>query len=218
MKVIRDGNAFAVVRDDFVNLQESLAYFFEEKTMLLAELDVHGLDAVPPELWPQICEALEVDPREIIKEHLKVLASGLDAYDDALDVVEDAKINLESTDEWKELETAKEHSASIKTETDYHRQVVNALTVLAYEQSGEKHDKKPVPGVGIRVSQVYRYDDQAAKNYCLAELPEALKLDGRIFEKYVKGVQDVKPLDFVTSEEKVTPTIAADLSEYLKSD
>ena len=61
----------------------------------------------------------------------------------------------------------------------------------------------------------YDYDDDLAFAYCRSELPQALKLDKRIFEKFIKGVQEVRPLDFVTVEEKITPTIASDLSEYL---
>jgi vacuolar-type H+-ATPase subunit I/STV1 len=93
------------------------------------------------------------------------------------------------------------------------RSEINALTIAAYQQTG---DKKPTFGVGIRVGKSYIYDQDVAKSYCLAELPEALRLDTRTFVKYVKGVQDVKPLNFVTVEEKITATIASDLSEYLE--
>jgi hypothetical protein len=219
MRIIKDGNAFAVVRDDFVNLQESPAYFFEEKTIPLAELDVFGLEGIPPELWPPICEALDVDPKEVIKERLGLLADELNVYDDALDNVEDAKIELEATEEWETLEGAKKHSYSIKESIDHNRNVINALTVLAYKQSGEKQDKKPVPGVGIRVGQLLKYDQGKAVDHCKENLPAAIvrSVDKKLFESYAKTLAANKtPLDFVTVEEKITPTIAKDLSEYLE--
>ena len=102
---------------------------------------------------------------------------------------------------------------ALETETvDALRSEINALTIDDYLQTG---NKKPAPGVGIRINTSLLYDSGRAFDYCVANLTEAIVLDKKVFEKYAKGVSEVKPLDFVTIEEKPTATIASDLTEYL---
>lgn len=120
---------------------------------------------------------------------------------------------VKSLPEFAEFEREQAAVKQLQDKMTAIRSEINDLTLAAYNETG---NKKPANGVGIRVGVSYVYDGEVAKNYCLAELPEALKLDTRIFEKYIKGIMEVKPLNFVTTEEKVTPTIASDLSEYLE--
>ncbi|MDY6993196.1 MAG: hypothetical protein SVR94_11410 [Pseudomonadota bacterium] len=148
-----------------------------------------------------------------LNEMLHELALLNAAHQDALEDVEQAENALHALPEYQVLGEKSEQAQKIRDEIAATRKIINGLTVTAYQQTGEK---KPAHGVGIRVGKSYIYDQEVAMSYCRSELPQALKLDKRTFEKYVKGVQDVKPLDLVTVEETITPTIASDLSEYLE--
>lgn len=213
MKVIRDGNAFAVVLDDFINLQESQAAFYEEGTEIFEKLDIGGLLALSPVNMKSICDDLGLPLTAALEQRLRLLAAESHLQSVREENVKACNAAVDATPEAARLADANAELAITKGNIDQLRRDINCLTVMEY---GESQNKKPVSGVGIRVSQVYNYDQGKAKDYCLAELPEALKLDTKTFEMYVKGVQEVKPLDFVTVEEKVTPTIASDLSEYLE--
>lgn len=120
--------------------------------------------------------------------------------------------NLKRLPEYQDVESVRNERDNLKAEIDTVRAEVNALTLESYLLTD---NKKPAPGVGIRIVKTMEYSEQVAFDYCFGNLHEALKLDKRTFEKYAKGVQDVKPLDFVTFDEKVTATIASDLTEYL---
>jgi hypothetical protein len=150
---------------------------------------------------------------EMLEQKLRELADLNRVADDNYADVLELEDQLKKTQQYSLLEGAKEIYQDTKDKITSLRSEINTLTVAAYQQTG---DKKPTPGVGIRVGKSYIYDDEVAFDYCRSELPQALKLDKRTFEKFVKGTQDVKPLDFVTTEDKITPTIASDLSEYLE--
>jgi len=149
----------------------------------------------------------------MLQEKLRELARLNHNLEDVNEIVSENQKLLEGTPQYIALKKSKATAKDIQTSAQRVRSEINTLTLEAYQQTGEK---KPAPCVGIRVGQSFVYDTDQALNYCLAELPEALKLDKRTFEKYVKGMQEIKPLDFVTIEEKITPTIASDLSEYLE--
>lgn len=76
--------------------------------------------------------------------------------------------------------------------------------------------KKPVPGVGIRVSKRAIYDREKARQYCLDNLPGLMELNTAKFEKMATA--ELYPFDFVSIEEFITATISGDLSEYLAAD
>jgi len=150
---------------------------------------------------------------ELLQEKLRELAQANLDHERAKAEVEVAENKLHALPEYQELGEVSEKAQGVRDTIAALRTEINDLTLNTYKATGEK---KPAEGVGVRVGTVYLYDPDQAKSYCLGELPEALKLDSRTFEKYVKGVQEVKPLDFVTTEEKITPTIASDLSDYLE--
>jgi hypothetical protein len=64
---------------------------------------------------------------------------------------------------------------------------------------------------------VYVYDLEEARQYCLKDLPGALKLDKSFFEKHAKGVAETAPLSFVqiVEEHSYKPNVSSDLSSYL---
>lgn len=149
---------------------------------------------------------------EMLQQKLKELAElylGLEIIKTA-EQSQDEKVK--ALPEYQALENIREGKKQQESDIENLRAEVKNLTMEAYL---ETDNKKPAPGVGIRVLTKYEYDETKAFDYCLHDLPEALKLDARKFEKYVKGVQDVKPLPFVSVEEYPTATIASDLTEYL---
>ena len=101
-----------------------------------------------------------------------------------------------------------------KTEADlaYAEAALKAMTVVAYQNDPE-HNKQPAPGVGIRVSTVYDYDAKAMLPWCkerqLALIPE--QVDTKALDKLIKSGAVAVP--GVTASEKITATIATDLSD-----
>ena len=59
MRVFKDGNAYCIVRDDFVNLQESPAVFFPEDSWQGKILAAHIDDG--PALWLPVEELFNID-------------------------------------------------------------------------------------------------------------------------------------------------------------
>lgn len=79
------------------------------------------------------------------------------------------------------------------------------MALAAYAATGSKH---PAPGVGIRVSKVTRYMDEAAIAWAIDHGHNSLlKLDSRKFEKVALELG----LDFVEFSEVAQATLARDL-------
>lgn len=70
-------------------------------------------------------------------------------------------------------------------------------------------NKKPAPGVGVRVSKKLIYPERQAFDWALENAPVLIvrTLDKKAFEALMK----TQPQDFVTEEESVTITLATDL-------
>jgi len=147
-----------------------------------------------------------------VQEKLKELAQANERSSGLSADIKAAKEILEATSEYKTLEAFLVEASAVGQTITTLRDEINQLTLLAYAHTG---NKKPAPGVGVRVSRSLVYDELQARDYCIANLAEALKLDKRAFEKYANGVSEVKPLEFVTITETPSATIASDLSEYL---
>ena len=140
------------------------------------------------------------------------LARANENLENSNDEVDRRKEELKQCPAYVLLSAAEEEAQKTKSNIQELRSEVNALTLEAYEKTGEK---KPAPGVGIKVGKKLVYREIDAFDYCQESLPAALKLDTGKFEKYAKAVYEVQPLDFVTIEEVPQATIAKDLSEYL---
>jgi hypothetical protein len=91
------------------------------------------------------------------------------------------------------------------------REKVNDLTLQAYLDTG---NKKPAPGVGIRVYQKVQYDEDNAFEWCKVHLNTALKIDKRKLEKHLKAIRGTAPPEWVEYFEEPKPTISSDLLEY----
>ena len=211
MKAIKDGDAFAVVGSDFVDLQTSPAVWFEEGSEIYQKLEQGGLSALSAEELISICKALGIGVTEALRSKLKELAELAVETEERQYLVETTFEMVKAMPLYQDFEEASLRAKELQGKMKNLRSDINALTIEAYRQTKEK---RPVSGVGVRVGKALVYDVEKAREFCLAELPQALKLDTSAFERYAKGVQEVKPLDFVSVEEKVTATIAGDLSEY----
>ena len=84
---------------------------------------------------------------------------------------------------------------------------LRARAVEVYNQTG---NKKPAPGVEIKMFTKLTYDEVEALKWA-SEHWIALKLDKAVFEKIAKAA----PPDFVAVTQEPQATIATDLSRYL---
>ena len=96
------------------------------------------------------------------------------------------------------------------------RKEIEPEAVKIYTVTGEK---QLAPGLGIRVYKTLDYDMGRAVEYCVQEnMIEALQVDKKVFEKYAKAMEEIKPLDFITYGEEPKITISSDLKTYLYSE
>lgn len=135
-------------------------------------------------------------------------------------------------DDLKKLNDARKESAKLKEEKyKSHEQwlIDNAVLICKYaEIQGivaqiedgirlavlyrfqEDNDKKPAPGIVIKIFQKILYDPKQAYIWALSHRV-ALQLDIKEFEKIAKVI----PVDFVTISEEPKVMIAADLDRVL---
>jgi hypothetical protein len=101
--------------------------------------------------------------------------------------------------------------------------VYNASQIEAQVRGGalanyyQNKDKSPHPAIGIRVIHKIDYSDADARQWCMSNMPNALKLDKTVFEKHAKAVADTIPIPFVTITDEPQATIASDLSKYIET-
>lgn len=122
--------------------------------------------------------------------------------------VDKAQADLEATAEWQRIASIKEQlkqRQDAQAEAEDH---IRYLALMEWENDGNKH---PHPAITIKTMTRLDYDQEAAKSYSIAHLPNALKLDTRAFEKAAK----VLGLDFVIITNHPQATIATDLREWV---
>lgn len=79
--------------------------------------------------------------------------------------------------------------------------------------------KEPAPGIKIRMITHYDYSMPVALDWARANLQEALSLNTKFFEEYVKGVASTKPVPCVSIVQEAQVTIAKNLAvEPLKAE
>jgi hypothetical protein len=83
---------------------------------------------------------------------------------------------------------------------------VRRAGVEAFEETGKT---RPHPAVTIKQFTVLDYDEDEALLYARYNLPQALKLDRRVFERVAKAAQPY----FVAISKEPRATIARDLSD-----
>ena len=126
---------------------------------------------------------------------------------DARAAAEDAQAALETTREWVYLIECKE---ALRYRQHALEEAEANVRSVALAEFAVNHDKHPHPAITIKMMTRLNYDQDAAKSYSIAHLPNALKLDTRAFEKAAKALD----LDFVTITEEPTAAIDSDLSMW----
>ncbi|MEN6571383.1 MAG: hypothetical protein ABFD24_06045 [Anaerolineaceae bacterium] len=86
--------------------------------------------------------------------------------------------------------------------------LVRQIAVADYE---EYHSKNPADGVSIRVVKMLEYNTEDARDWVLTNLPKAIIVDTKLFEKHALAVADTAPIPFVEILEVPTATIATKL-------
>jgi hypothetical protein len=116
---------------------------------------------------------------------------------------------------YKQYEAKKETLNSLNEKIDKLKDEVGKAAVEHFKATGKK---TMTQGVGVRVYTHYKYDKEKAVDYCREHLPAVLKLNDKLFKKYLDGVQQVQPLEFVQIEEEPRPAISSDLSKYIEQE
>lgn len=137
------------------------------------------------------------EPRTLIAE---VIA----ARQTAADIAATLKASREAW-EAANAELIQSHDAA-KVALDGAEAELRAWGRAAFRETG---NKKPAPGVGVRVSKKLIYPERRALDWALQHAPVLVmrSLDKKAFEALMK----TQPQDFVTEEETVTITLATDL-------
>ena len=116
----------------------------------------------------------------------------------------------------RRAEFEREHAALLREHKERQLQVqeqelrLRDMAVLEFSQTG---DRKPAPGVSIRMATEIRYDDEAAFAWA-KQSGMCLTLDAKAFDAIARH----NPLPFVTREDVPTATIARDLSAAVGAD
>ena len=98
--------------------------------------------------------------------------------------------------------------AELKEQITFAEEVIQAQSLEAYE----KHqDKKPLPGVSVKVFMVLKYEEEKALNWAVSK-GMCLSLDKKAFEK----VASAAGLEFVEQVEEPRVQISKDLTEALE--
>lgn len=149
---------------------------------------------------------------EMLHTALRRLARARRSRDLLLQESAEAIQALHDTDEWQawtrsqqaERETAQGVSALEKEVKD--------LAIAAYDGQ----HKTVTPGVGIRVSHGYAYNEALAMAWAKEHAPDAVVLDHLQFEKQLTVARELPK--FVTVTERVSAAIGSDLSGLLEAE
>lgn len=147
----------------------------------------------------------------MLEKELTKLAQLNKQLEIAEEAAEKEYLELTETPQFIAHQEAEAHTAEIKELISEVRDKIGELTLQAYQETGEK---KPVPGVGIRVYQKVQYDKENAFEWCRDNFVDALKLDTRKLEKYLKAIKEIAPPEWCEYYEEPKPTISSDLSVY----
>ena len=123
----------------------------------------------------------------------------------------EAEEKLHATPEWAAADQALQDARQAKVEQANIETEVREQALGIYEETG---DKAPHPAVKVKMYTVLDYDPARAFDYAREHLPQALKLNKKVFETAAKGIE----LDFVDIVQEPRATITRDLSGYLPED
>ena len=119
-----------------------------------------------------------------------------------------ARMKMEATYEYANLKSIDQEVVELKDIERMQMEKVRSLAVNLYQQN---HNKSVLPGVSIRVTRTLEYDKKAAKDWALANLPNAITVDTSLFERHALAVADTAPIPCVEIIETPTATIATKL-------
>lgn len=152
---------------------------------------------------------LDAQLQVTFEEQVKRLAELRRKEADAKEMLDLMRKSLEESKEWMRyrqiLETAQHEQRMLDDQ-------IRSLAVTNYEGSGEKH---PHPAVSIRLYTKVKYDYSTAFVWSQANLPQAITLDTKLFDKHAKAVAETAPIYFVEIAKEPQASIASDLSAYL---
>jgi hypothetical protein len=91
--------------------------------------------------------------------------------------------------------------------------LMRAAMVAHYNETGEK---KPAPGLEVKVSRVLSYDLDKAFAYCIENMTGALSLNTKVFEKIMLAIPDTRP-GWISIADEPKATVALDLSAVVSA-
>lgn len=142
-----------------------------------------------------------------LEELVKELAKVRNEQSKAQAKLYDVTARLHASFEWQWLQDAEKELKEATKVVEAAEFEVKYLALNDYDGQ----NKHPQASVTIKEFDVVEYDPDKAKEYALAHLPTALKLDKQEFEKVAKVI----PLDFVKRSKEARAQIDKDLSVYL---
>ena len=144
-----------------------------------------------------------------MKDLLQELAQARMNLDSSTEDVAMRQTALENTTAYECLAAAKEWQRRDREEIDRLTFQVREAALAAYAEDG---NKKPCPGIQIKLYSVVEFDEAEALAWCRDYGGSLLRLDMKAFEKAAPALHGA-PIS-ITQEPRVT--IARDLSEYLE--
>lgn len=105
---------------------------------------------------------------------------------------------IENAALYRNAERSKEDRAQLE-------ETVRALAITEHLMTGDKH---PAPGISIRITPKWRYEEREALRWAIQHEPDCLSLRKAAFEAICK----TRPLPFVTVENVSVPALDADLA------
>lgn len=148
----------------------------------------------------------EAEATVTIEDAVKALAGWRRIEADARQALDDIRKSWEASSVWLKW------SASLKEA----REQVSVCTQQLKAAALSAGDKHPHPATTIRQATKLNYDERQAIAWCIEHLPQALKLDSRLFEKHARAVAATDPIPFVEIASEAQVAIATDLSAYLE--
>ena len=126
---------------------------------------------------------------------------------------ENQLIKLDKLPEYQAYLACKEDIKIIKEQIEAKKDAVKSLAINDYNETG---DKNPYPDVSVIINNKVDYDPLVARTWCEENLPKALMLDTKLFEKHAKALKETMPIPFVDYYQSPSVRISSDLTDYLE--
>lgn len=144
----------------------------------------------------------------VLREHLTAVAALRRALADAKAEEAARQAALQESAAYQAYATAQEGRRDVERAVGDAERALREAALAAFRETG---DTKPAMGVSVRMYKVYKYDPEAARDWCMMNAPAFLVVDGKRFERAVEQMPGAP----VAIELDPRPAIASDLSGYL---